>query len=169
VGTAGVSEPTLELIYARHRRALFALALSTTGSAAAAEDAVHDAFVRLCRRGIAGTCDPVAYVFAAVRNAALDQARPTKPARELELAALSLFESPERGPHDDALAAERNGLVAEAIDALPTEQREAVLLRVYANLSFSQAAAVIGVPLQTVATRYRRALHRLRDQLEKLV
>jgi RNA polymerase sigma-70 factor (ECF subfamily) len=164
-----VSEPTLESIYARHRRALFALALSTTGSIPAAEDAVQDAFARLCRRGIFNAADPVAYVFGAVRNAAMDQARRNGPNLESGTETFSLFQAPGRGPHDDALAAERDGLVAEAIDALPPDQREAVLLRVYANLSFSQAAAVIGVPLQTVATRYRRALHRLRDQLEKLV
>lgn len=164
-----MSEPTLESIYARHRRALFALALSATGNIAVAEDAVHDAFARLCGRGIDHAADPVAYVFGAVRNAAIDQARRTDSDWQPDAATFSLFEAPGHGPHDDALAAERDALVAQAINALPPEQREAVLLRVYANLSFSQAAAVIGVPLQTVATRYRRALHRLRDQLEKLV
>ena len=164
-----MNDLTLDSIYARHRQALFALALSTTRSVPAAEDAVHDAFVRLCRSGISGAADPVAYVFGAVRNAALDQARRVKPNREPGDAAFSLFESRCRAPDDGLLAAERDVLVAQAIDALPSEQREAVVLRVYANLNFEQAAQVIGVPLQTVATRYRRALHRLREQLEKLV
>ena len=48
-----MNEPTLESIYARHRKALLALALSVTGDVARAEDAVHDAFARLCRNGLA--------------------------------------------------------------------------------------------------------------------
>src|SRR4051795_7972904 len=81
-GTVGrVADLDLEDIYARHRQGLFTLALSITRCAARAEDAVHDAFVRLCRRrsvsapvngtGTASQPDPVAYVFASVRNAAV--------------------------------------------------------------------------------------------------
>src|SRR3954452_9099285 len=81
-GTVGrVADLDLEDIYARHRQGLFTLALSITRCAARAEDAVHDAFVRLCRRrsvaaplegtGAASQPDAVAYVFASVRNAAV--------------------------------------------------------------------------------------------------
>ena len=161
-----MSEPTLESIYARHRKALFALALSVTGNVATAEDAVHDAFARLCRTGLAHVDDPTAYVFAAVRHAATDQAR-RRPIREEP--GCSLFKEPSPGPLLDAVSAERDRLLAESIDTLPAEMREAVVLRVYAGLSFAQIAQVTGCPLQTVATRYRRALGRLRDQLENLV
>src|SRR3954464_10297105 len=89
-GTVGcVADLDLEDIYARHRQGLFTLALSITRCAARAEDAVHDAFVRLCRRrfvawwfsatGTARQPDPVAYVFASVRNAAVDLVRRAPP------------------------------------------------------------------------------------------
>lgn len=162
-----MNDRTLESIYARHRQALFALALSTTADVAAAEDAVHDAFGRLVRRGLERVQDPVTYVFAAVRNAALDHVRRSRVGQDVS--ALSLFETPECGPEQGAMFAERDRLVAQAIDTLPPEQREAIVLRVYANLSLAQTAHVVGAPLQTVATRYRRALERLRALLEKLV
>jgi RNA polymerase sigma-70 factor, ECF subfamily len=76
-----------------------------------------------------------------------------------------------RAPAPDALAldSERAEWVARAVGMLPPEQRETVVLRVYAGLSFAQVAAVVGAPLPTVAARYRRALARLRETLGRLV
>lgn len=164
-----MSEPTLESIYAQHRRALLALAVLITDDVAAAEDAVHDAFERLCRTGIAHADDPTAYAFAAVRHAAIDQARRRRPGQQTGELGCSIFQDPSPGPMHELLSAERDRLLSESIDALPAEIREAVVLRVYAGLSFAQIAQVIGCPLPTAATRYRRALGRLRQQLEKLV
>ena len=56
-----------------------------------------------------------------------------------------------------------------AIEALAEDQREVVVLRVYAELTFAQIGEVLGQPLATVAARYRRSLERLRGQLERLV
>jgi RNA polymerase sigma-70 factor (ECF subfamily) len=53
----------------------------------------------------------------------------------------------------------------EAMRALPAEQLEAVVLHLYVGLTFAQAAEVLGEPLATVASRYRRALDRLRSLL----
>src|SRR4029077_12981839 len=112
----------------------------------------------------------VAYVFACVRNAALDQMRRRRLARgNGSPSVASIFLDPAPGPEGEAVLAERQRLVATAIDGLPAEQREVVLLRVYADLSFAQIAQVVDAPLPTVATRYRRALQRLRVRLERLV
>jgi RNA polymerase sigma-70 factor (ECF subfamily) len=177
-----VADLDLEDIYARHRQGLFTLALSITRCAARAEDAVHDAFVRLCRRRFisvppTGTeagpgADPVAYVFASVRNAAVDLVRRAPPdrARPASIFAGARASHAAAAAADaGALDAERRGWIARAIDALPPEQREAVILRVYAGLSFAQIAEAVDAPLQTVASRYRRGLERLRHQLAKLV
>ena len=61
-------------IYSGHRQGLFTLALSITRNRHQAEDAVHEAFVRLCRRPHSAD-EPTAYVYRAVRNAAIDQTR----------------------------------------------------------------------------------------------
>jgi RNA polymerase sigma-70 factor (ECF subfamily) len=155
-------------IYARYRQALFTLALSRTGHREQAEDAVHEAFVRLCRRSFDQTADPIAYVFAAVRNAALDQVRRMRNAGMNGKLTDSIFA---RGGLADerAISDERQEMVAAAIELLPEEQREALVLRVYGGLSFSQIAQVVGAPLPTVASRYQRALERLRQRLENLV
>ena len=68
----------LEDIYRDHRRGLFGLALSVVREAATAEDAVHEAFARLARQKGPPDGDATAYVYKAVRNAAIDQARRRK-------------------------------------------------------------------------------------------
>jgi RNA polymerase sigma-70 factor (ECF subfamily) len=157
---------TIESIYRQHRKGLYTLALSITGRAESAEDAVQEALVRLCRANRTPTGDPVAYVFAAVRNAAVDQKRRLP----IGGAAVSIFDlaEPSQQPDSSADAGERVTMVADAIAQLPDEQREAVVMHLYTGLSFAQSAEVLGVPLQTMASRYRRALAKLRDQLASL-
>ncbi|MDB5174390.1 MAG: sigW 8 [Phycisphaerales bacterium] len=166
-----MAEADLTDIYRRYRQGLFTLALSVTGCPARAEDAVHDAFARLCRKidPLAGRPDSqaVAYVFAAVRNAAIDQVRRT-PRESDDAIAQSLF-SQTAGPAQNAIDSERERSIAAAVDALPADQREVVVLRVYAQLTFADVAVVVGAPLATVAARYRRALERLRLRLERVL
>lgn len=167
---AGVNEPNLQAIYARYRQALFTLALARTSHRERAEDAVHDAFVRLCRSGWREADDPVAYVFTAVRNAALDQVRRLRLAdRFPEEVPDSIFDDRAMGPEQYAIEDERRRLIAGAVDALGAEQRETVVLRIYGDLTFAQIARVLQTPIQTVCSRYHRALQRLKQQLENLV
>ena len=119
---------TIEAIYRRHRQGLYTLALSIAGRPEAAEDAVHDAVERLCRGG-PPSGDPVAYVFAAVRNAAVDTRRRPRAVA----GTVSIFDLPD--PADDGRAVdesagdgERDRRVADAVQQLPAEQREAVVL-----------------------------------------
>jgi RNA polymerase sigma-70 factor (ECF subfamily) len=85
-GKRSVSPPDLQQLrelYAQHRQGLFTLALSITRKRERAEDAVHEAFVKLCTpRADAAVdepspvlIDPVAYVYRMVRHAAIDQVR----------------------------------------------------------------------------------------------
>ena len=55
----------------------------------------------------------------------------------------------------------------QAIEALPDEQREIFLLREVADLQFNEIANVIGCPENTVKSRMRYALEKLREALEE--
>jgi RNA polymerase sigma-70 factor (ECF subfamily) len=172
-GKAGVDKTNLQTLYNRHRQALFTLALSWTRCRGLAEDAVHDGFLRICRADLSRVADPDAYVFAAVRNAAIDQSRRVHAAGRLkETVAKSLFDLNQHLGEDPRTGIERDEeqrLVATEVDALPDEQREAVVLRIYGGLTFAQIAWIVGRPLPTIAMRYHRALARLRMKLEKHV
>jgi len=127
---------------------------------------VQEAFARLWRSVQEPTGDVVAYVFASVRNAALEFARRRR--RSVEVPA-SLFDGTRSDPAGSAIAAERERLVRAAVDALPIRQRQTVVLRLYAGLTFQQIADSLREPLPTVASRYRRALQRIKESLEKLI
>ena len=49
----------------------------------------------------------------------------------------------------------------------PTEQREVIVLKVDAGLTFAELAAVLGISANTAASRYRYALEKLRTALER--
>jgi RNA polymerase sigma-70 factor (ECF subfamily) len=159
-----VDPQALEQLYLRHRQGLVSLALAVTGCPAAAEDAVHEAFARLCRRAPDQARSESAYVYAAVRNAALDYRRRN---RSVPSAAEALFNGGWLRDGVSAEERERDQLIRKAVDELPEEQREAVVLRIYAGLTFEEMAEAAGAPVATVAARYRRALERLKVRLRR--
>lgn len=122
-----------------------------------AEDAVHEAFVRVWkRRGRERVSD--AYFFAATRHAAIDHQRRTfrRGKREEQVSQDPLFQGPELPP---ALAVQD---VEAALARLPFEQREAVVLRIWGGLGFPEIAQATGAPADTAASRYRYGIASLR-------
>jgi len=153
----------LEKVYREHRQGLFSFALSITGSREMAEDAVHVAFERLWRTRRKPKGDAVAYVFAAVRNAAVDQVRRR---RELPPITAPIYDESAADPHQAIVEAERQDRIRAGVEALPAHEREVVVMKVYGGLTFKQIAEVLGEPLPTVASRYRRTLATLKTVLE---
>jgi RNA polymerase sigma-70 factor (ECF subfamily) len=100
------------------------------------------------------------WILGIAANTCLGEYRKRKRARETELAPDQ--GRPDRGAADRSAAA----LDLEAqIGALPFEERAAVLLRHYENLSFKEISERTGVPVTTVQTRVARALEKMRDRL----
>jgi RNA polymerase sigma-70 factor (ECF subfamily) len=65
---------------------------------------------------------------------------------------------------------ERRAAVEAALARLPEPQREVLVLKVWAGLSFPQIAQSLAIPPDTAASRYRYALAKLREQLaEELI
>lgn len=160
----------LDRVYREHRQGLFTLALAITRHAQAAEDAVHEAFARLCRRDRLPEGDPTAYVFATVRNMAIDWLRGP---RRREAGHETIFENTRAqdtpSPLQAAVADERDRMVREAVDRLPDDQREVLVMKLYAGLTFQQVAESLDEPLSTVSSRYQRAIEKLRTTMEALV
>jgi RNA polymerase sigma-70 factor (ECF subfamily) len=134
-----------------------------TGSRADADDLLQETFVRLARsrKKLRNVENLTAYVFTIARHqAARLQKRRATEARVL--AARPLAE-----PADTTAACEAAELVAWALEKLPSEQREIVELKAYAELTLREIAEVTALPAGTVATRYRTALAKLRDWLTR--
>lgn len=165
----------LEDIYRADRRALYALALSVARRPTLAEDAVHEAIVRLAGKAAPPQGDARAYVFRSVRNAALDQLRAGRrgiagktlpPANGLNGSATPLFADPGPCPAEQTEQAEQTRRLRRAVQSLPEAQREAVVMKVFGGLTFQQIAEACDAPLSTIASRYQRGLSRLKTQLE---
>ncbi len=165
---------TLTDVYAQHARGLLAFATTITGSRAGAEDAVHEAFARLCRRA-ADTPDAepigVAYVYRAVRNAAIDGLRREDARRRLHRDTAHALGSTAPShrwapdPATDAASAEDRADLMRALDTLKPAEREAVILRAWGGLSLDELAATTGEPRTTVSSRYHRALQKLKRKV----
>jgi RNA polymerase sigma-70 factor (ECF subfamily) len=162
-------QETLERVYEEHRQGLYTLALSITRRAAEAEDAVQEAFARLWATQAHPGDAMVPYVFAAVRNAALDQVRRlARMARRVQndpfgdrTDEASIYNGLPENPETSAIDAEQHRRVRQAVDELPQAEREVIVLKIYAGLTFDEMAQTLGEPLPTVASRYRRALEKL--------
>jgi RNA polymerase sigma-70 factor (ECF subfamily) len=158
----------------RHGPAMLLLARQLVPARTDAEDVVQEAFVRFwaaMRRTTEQPTDPVAYLFTCVRSAAMDWRRGTHrrglrehaAARPEAPADASLFTA--RLEHE-----ERRSAIEAALSRLPENQREVLVLKVWAKLSFPQIARALGIPPDTAASRYRYALEKLRGQLaEELI
>jgi RNA polymerase sigma-70 factor (ECF subfamily) len=156
----------IERIYWERRQGLFTLALAITRCPGRAEDAVQEAFARLWKSQARPGGDLVPYVFAAVRNAAIDQVRRQDAVAGAQPA--SIFNGLPADPPSETITAEEHRMVREAVESLPDEQREAVVMRIYGNLTFDEMAKALGEPLQTVASRYRRAIEKLSEKMKRV-
>ncbi|MFM7562368.1 MAG: RNA polymerase sigma factor [Planctomycetota bacterium] len=76
--------------------------------------------------------------------------------------------SPANDPHQVASAAEQQRLVKQHLAKLPEEQQTIVRMRIYENLKFAEIAEKLNLPLGTVLTRMRSALHAIKTGLENL-
>ncbi|WP_246371894.1 SigE family RNA polymerase sigma factor [Nocardioides pelophilus] len=144
--------------------ALLRLAYVLTGNAADAEDVVQDALSRALPRWdqISRLDDPDAYVRRMVVNAHTSWWRKFR-RRESPAADVRTDEvvtGPGEGLHSD----ERRRLWA-ACQALPADQRTAVVLRYYEQLEYDEIAALTGVREGTVRSRVSRGIAVLRQEM----
>jgi RNA polymerase sigma-70 factor (ECF subfamily) len=139
-------------------------ARALTGSREAADDLVQDTLERALARSalFRPGGNPRAWLFAIMHNMFVNQVRSAHARRTVAL-------DPER---DDAPIDDRaDGRLAvrdleRALAALPTEQREVVLLIALEALSYADTAKVVGIPVGTVMSRLSRGRERLRLLLD---
>ena len=154
-----------ELLYERYVRPIFGLALRRLRDRQRAEDAVQETFAAVWRsaqsyRPERGPAAPWLYTVA--RNAIVDRQR----AKVEQPAEIPDTASAEAGPAERAETSFVSWRVHRALEELPEKEREVLELAYWSELSQSEVAAYLHIPLGTVKTRTRSALARLADLLE---
>jgi RNA polymerase sigma-70 factor (ECF subfamily) len=133
-----------------------------TGSETDAEDLLQEAVVEAWQQQGDGSPPPLGLVYAIIRHRAIDRARGDNRRRAREAAAgepaADWFEADFSGG-EDARA------VQELLAQLPAEQREVLTMKIWGELTFREIATHLGVPQNTVASRYRYALEAVRQLL----
>ena len=155
----------------RYQRRVFGLAYSMTGDTGVAEDVSQEALLRAWKH--APVFDPrrgsvASWVLTITRNLAIDALRlrravPTDPD---DFAAAAL-RSNEHDPEDAIRRGDVRDLVRGGLDALPPEQRRAVVLAAVYGRTALEISESEGIPLGTAKTRIRTALIRLRAAVEQ--
>jgi RNA polymerase sigma-70 factor (ECF subfamily) len=147
------------VLYDRLGPALLRAAHVMLSQSGEAEDAVQDVFVELVRHRneLAHVRDLDAYVFAMLRhNVGRRISRQRNERKHLSKMTVTQTTSSSLSADDD---------LAGALAGLPPRQREVIALKFDGSLTFSQVAEILGVSPNTVASRYRYAIQKLRRLL----
>jgi RNA polymerase sigma-70 factor, ECF subfamily len=164
--TSAGDRDAYEKLYRRYARSVFGLALRRLGDRGRAEDAVQETFASIWRS--AGTYRPergpgAPWLYGVARNAIVDRSRSrAEPPAEAPDEA-----SPDASPEERAEQSWTQWQVHRALEALPEREREVVALAYWSDLSQSEVAKRLDIPLGTVKTRTRSALQRLASLLEE--
>jgi len=164
--TSAGDREAYEKLYKRYARPVFGLALRRLGDRGRAEDAVQETFASIWRsassfRPERGRGGP--WLYAVARNAISDRGRArTEPPAEVP-------DQQAGGPGPDELAEQEwlSWRVHVALEQLPDHERQLIELAYWSELSQSEIATKVGIPLGTVKTRTRSALSRLADLLDR--
>ncbi|HEU5133371.1 MAG TPA: sigma-70 family RNA polymerase sigma factor [Pyrinomonadaceae bacterium] len=147
-----------------HLDAAYNLARWLTRNEDDAQDMVQEAYLRALRffGGFHGT-DARAWLLTIVRNTCytwLKRSRSAELSGDFDEVVLTK-ESDELDPEASHVLKVRAQLVNEAIEKLPIEFREVVILRELEELSYKEIASITGIPIGTVMSRLSRARKRL--------
>ena len=162
---------TFEEVFLPHRDAAYNLARWLTRNEDDAQDLVQEAYLRALKffKGFRGT-DGKPWLLTIVRNTFYTWARRNDPVEhpyDFD-EALYVCESDQPDPETAQVMNTRKQQVTQAIENLPLEFREVIILREFEELSYKEIAKVTGVPMGTVMSRLARGRNRLQLSLESL-
>ena len=160
----------LRRIYEKYKAELLALAIALSNDRAVAEDVLHDVFIsfaeyagklqlRTSLKGYLSSC-----IANRVRN--LNHA---KPQRIVHLSHAEAVSSDCTWPDRLATSAELSQRIDQAMEQVPYEQREVIILHLQSGMRFKAIADSQGVSINTIQSRYRYGLDKLRMLLNGTV
>lgn len=154
---AGGDPRALGAVYDRYAPALYRLLNAMLASSADAEDALQEVFVKLATARNAQIQDLRAYLFTMARHQALGMLRRRKRETPLDEAAWENVA--------DEADAESSNWTALLV-RLPVEQREVIALKIWEQMTFAEIAEVVKTSPNTVMSRYRYGIEKLRGWAE---
>jgi RNA polymerase sigma-70 factor (ECF subfamily) len=164
-----------EVLYGRHKDALYRFVRRQCGDPEIAFELAHDIWLKLinARRRYRPRAPFTTYLFTVARNRMIDYYRSRArrlPAVGVISDPIDVEDLPSQGDDGPDTLADVRALVDRSlafVQAMPSHQREVVLLYVE-GLSMTEIGAITELPPETARSRLRRALTRLRQELDEL-
>ena len=174
--TAGGDELAFEILVRRHQTSVLNLVYRYVGDRTKARDLAQEVFIRVWRA--ANRYEPKAkfttWIYSITANLCLNELKSAKGKRliplEIEEENRQIQDSEARSdasqsPEDTLLAEERSRQVSEALQTLPDNQRMALILKRYDNLSYGEIAKVMECSVSAVESLLVRAKKNLQEKL----
>jgi RNA polymerase sigma-70 factor (ECF subfamily) len=164
---AGGSMEAFEVLYERHRGPLYRYILRLVGNPATANDLYQGSWEKIIKaRGRYKDSVPFkAWVYRIAHNHVMDHFR-----RERPIAATHAEDVADKqaGPDEQISAENRQQNLAAAIENLPPEQKDTLMLKLEAGLDLQTIADVTGVNKETAKSRLRYAVKKLTQVMGSL-
>lgn len=164
------STEALERIYEKYKKDMLILAVALLHNASTAEDVVHDVFVSFVQAlekfRLIGSLK--SYLLTCVANRARN-ANKAKHQQAVESNPGELSDSDKDDPTATILCNEQLQQLSSAMTGLPYDQREIIMLHFQTGMTFKSIAGSLGVSVNTIKSRYRYGLEKLRSILDSEV
>jgi RNA polymerase sigma-70 factor, ECF subfamily len=171
-----------EVLLTRHRKPVFNFILRYVGDRAQAEDLMQEVFLRVIKGADAYQKQAkfTTWLYTIARNLCVDASRRGKHRKAYSLdmpmtedsgkdggTLLDVVADKAAGTDRKVISKELHGKLHAAIGKLSEDQREVFLMREFLDMPFREIADVVGCPENTVKSRMRYALEKLREELEE--
>ncbi|HJS29733.1 MAG TPA: sigma-70 family RNA polymerase sigma factor [Anaerolineales bacterium] len=169
--SSGRAEALSEL-YDRYGRLIYSLALRIAGDGLIAEELTQEVFLQVWRNAAYYQVERgrvVTWMASITRYRSIDRLRrvrsrpPIQDLGDISLDSLAADSNP--APEEVVSLMQQRRQVQEAVDHLPPDQKQVLLLAFYKGYSHSEIAESLGLPLGTVKTRIRLGMQKLRIAL----
>jgi RNA polymerase sigma factor (sigma-70 family) len=161
------SPDALRRIYEKYKDELLALAVALSNDRVAAEDVLHDVFVSFAQYAekLRLRTSLKSYLSSCIANRVRNQKR-AKSQDTVERSQMENFSKDCDRPDRQAISAELYRQIEQAMAQLPYEQREAIILHLQSGMRFRAIAESQDVSINTIQSRYRYGLDKLRSLLD---
>ena len=155
-------------VYEATKSTVYGYALSFVKNREDAEDIMHDVYLKLYRS--AGQYKPrgkpLAFLLTIVRNTALNRLRSR--GRESALPQEEVVRQQDTAAYSDPAGQSEDRILLEtALHILDDTERQIVILHAVSEMKHREIAEILGLKLPTVLSKYRRALDKMKNELER--
>ncbi len=160
------SSDALRRIYEKYKDDLLALAIALSNDRTVAEDVLHDVFVSFAQHAVKLQLRTSlkSYLLSCVANR-IRSLHSIKTRQKKQICNTENIEHDCNEPVKLAILTEQSEHLEAAFSELPYEQREIIVLHLNSDMKFREIAKMQGESINTIQSRYRYGMEKLKSQL----